>query len=103
MTSLINKLNFAPWYFEEIKTYHWETIFGIAKVEDNKLQIIAIENIEMGNGKFREFIEMVEQECCETGIGFGIYEFFNPRLRTWFAKRGYKYNLIEDSMTYVVR
>lgn len=100
--NLPDLLNFRPWYFDDIKLYHWETIFGIAKIEDNKLQIIAIENKEMGNGKFLEFIEMIEQCCRETGIGFGVYEFFNPNLRTWFSRRGYVYNVMEDSMTYMV-
>jgi hypothetical protein len=101
--NLPDLLNFKPWYFDDIKLYNWNTIFGIAKIENNKLQIIAIENTEMGNGMFLKFIEMIEQECRNTGIGFGVYEFFNPRLRQWFARRGYAYNVMEDSMSFVLQ
>ena len=114
MEELIKTLNLDKWYLsgalgdeDNIYTYRWNTIRGIARVNFGTVmtrpsfEIIAIENDVIGNGRFHEFIAIMEKYNETLKLNFSICQFFNPRLREWFRRRGYRYDPSDDEMSYV--
>lgn len=105
---LLIDLNIRPYPFAQIMgdddvfMYRWHTIHGLVRIntEIKTLEVFAIANDEMHNGKFVAFIEMLERNQDDNQIIFGVSEFFNARLRDWFKRRGYHYEEHSDTMFY---
>lgn len=87
---------------KSIFMYRWSTIDGLLKIgiKNNALQIIAINNSEQHNGKFIEFIELLESTADKTGMLLTVSDFFNGNLRRWFINRGYTYAKQYDTVIY---
>lgn len=108
MKSLINQFNLRHFWAaqamgdDDVFTYDWHTIHGLMRVDEvnHLIEIIAVANEVPHNGKYVEFIELLEKSQDDGLITFGVSEFFNTRLRSWFERRGYKYQPESDTMFY---
>lgn len=108
MRQLTNKLSLQPYPFavvmgdDDVFMFRWHTIHGLMRINetDKLIDLFAIANDQMHNGKFVEFIEMMESHQRNGDMQYGVSEFFNPRLRDWFKRRGYIHFKMSDTMFY---
>ena len=86
----------TPWKYNLEPIFKWQkfrigTCEGLWRFFNNSYEILAIENIEKGNGHLIDVFDWFENSCKRDGYSLKVLEFFNEKFKKYLIeKRGFE-------------